>query len=117
MWVIMIDNHMPVFKEKALCAEYPAEWWFPQEVAGTSTKWSRTPEAMKARKICEGCPALLECRNYALAYSGLAGIWGGMDYQERRVIQNTLGITPIFMMDTYDTRVPKGPLVEEVSFD
>lgn len=100
---MMIDNHIPVFKEKALCAEYPAEWWFPEEVSGNSTKWSRTPDAMKAREICEDCLALMECRNYALAYSGLAGIWGGMDYQERRAIQKKLGITPIFMRDTYDS--------------
>ena len=103
----MIDNHMPVLTERALCADYPADWWFPQEVAGTSKKWSRTPEAMKARSICKECPAQRECLNYALAYSGLAGIWGGLDYQERRVIQNKLGIIPIFMTDTYDTRLYK----------
>ena len=103
----MIDNHMPVLTERALCADYPADWWFPQEVAGTSKKWSRTPEAMKARSICKECPAQRECLNYALAYSGLAGIWGGLDYQERRVIQNKLGITPIFMTDTYDSRLYK----------
>jgi len=104
----MIDNHMPVLTERASCQDYPADWWFPQEVAGTSKKWSRTPEAMKARKICEGCLAQRECLNYALAYSGLAGIWGGLDYQERRVIQEKLGITPIFMLDTYDSRFYKG---------
>lgn len=104
----MIDNHMPVLSEPALCADYPADWWFPQEVAGTSKQWSRTPDAMKARSICKECPAKEECLNYALAYSGLAGIWGGLDYQERRVIQNKLGITPIFMIDTYDSRFYKG---------
>lgn len=94
---------MPVFTQKASCVDYPADWWFPQEVAGTSKQWSRTPEAMKARSICQECPAMMECRNYALAYSGLAGIWGGLDYQERRDLQQNLGIVPIFMMDTYDS--------------
>lgn len=101
----MFDNHFPQFKEKASCAEHPAEWWFPDEVGGKSKAWSHTPDAMKARAICEDCPALMECRNYALAYSGLAGIWGGLDRQERDTLQKKLGITPIFMMDTYDSNV------------
>lgn len=103
----MIDNHMPLLTERASCQDYPAEWWFPQEVAGTSKQWSRTPDAMKARDICKSCPAQRECLNYALSYSGLAGIWGGTDYQERREIQKKLGVTPIHIMDTYDSRLYK----------
>lgn len=101
----MIGNHFPNLTEKAACADYDPEWWFPEEVAGRSKVWSRTPNAMKARSICADCPALMECRNYALAYSGLAGIWGGLDYQERRDLQEKLGITPIFMTDSYDSTV------------
>lgn len=100
-----MDNHFPEFTEKALCSEYPAEWWFPEEVSGKSKAWSHTPDAMKARAICKVCPALMECKNYALAYSGLAGIWGGLDRQERSLLQERLGITPIFMMDTYESNV------------
>jgi hypothetical protein len=47
----------------------------------------------------------MECRNYALAYSGLSGIWGGLDHIEREKLQEKLGITPIFMMNTYDNTV------------
>jgi WhiB family redox-sensing transcriptional regulator len=99
----MNSHHFPIFENRGSCADYPAEWWFPLEVAGTSRQWSRTPDAMKARSICAECPALMECRNYALAYSGLAGIWGGLDHQERRDLQEKLGVTPLFMMDTYDS--------------
>lgn len=101
----MIDNHFPDLKEKASCAEHPPEWWFPEEVSGKSTAWSHTPDAMKARAICKECPALMECRGYALAYSGLAGIWGGLDRQERTKLQEKLGITPIFMLDTYESNI------------
>jgi hypothetical protein len=101
----MINNHMPHFSEKASCEDYPAEWWFPEEVAGNNRQWSRTPEAMKARSICKECPALWECRSYALSYSGLAGIWAGQDWQERRELQMKLGITPIHMTDTYDSGI------------
>jgi WhiB family redox-sensing transcriptional regulator len=98
---VAVFNHFPNFEAKASCADYDPEWWFPTEVGGKSKAWSRTPEAMKAREICAECPALMECRNYALAYSGLAGIWGGLDHQERTKLQDKLGITPIFMLDTY----------------
>lgn len=101
----MIDNHFPALSEKAACAEHPAEWWFPEEPRRNDKSWSRTPDAMKARAICNDCPALMECRNYALAYSGLAGIWGGLDHVERKNLQEKLGITPIFMRDTYDSTV------------
>jgi WhiB family redox-sensing transcriptional regulator len=102
----MIDNHFPDFKEEALCSnsEYNPEWWFPKEVSGKSKAWSHTPEAKKARKICGECPAQTECRNYALAYSGLSGIWGGLDRQERTKLQEKLGITPLFILDTYDSK-------------
>ena len=109
----MNSHHFPVLENRASCADYPAEWWFPQEVAGTSKQWSRTLDALKARSICAECPALIECRNYALAYSGLAGIWGGMDHQERRALQEKLGIVPIFMIDTYDSSVFR-KVVEDV---
>ena len=98
----MIDNHFPVLSEKPSCQDYPLEWWFPEEIGGKSKAWSRTPNALKARSICEDCPVLMECRNYALAYLGLAGIWGGLDHQERKALQGKLGITPIFMTDTYN---------------
>jgi WhiB family redox-sensing transcriptional regulator len=99
----MIDNHMPNFKEKALCYDHDPKLWFPEEIHGNNKSWSRTPDAMKARKICNECPALMECRNYALAYSGLAGIWGGLDRIERTKLQEKLGITPLFILDTYDS--------------
>jgi hypothetical protein len=28
--------------------------------------------------------------------------WGGLDHQERKALQGKLGITPIFMTDTYN---------------
>jgi hypothetical protein len=101
----MIDNHFPQLSERASCQDYNPEWWFPDEPRGNNKSWSRTPDAMKARAICGDCPALMECRNYALAYSGLSGIWGGLDHVERQQLQEKLGITPIFMANTYDSTV------------
>lgn len=74
-----------VFSQKGACSntEFDPDWWFPQEKSGNS-KWSRTPDAMKARAICSHCPILEECRNYAVQYEGIYGIWGGWDWHEMR---------------------------------
>ncbi|MFM9694533.1 WhiB family transcriptional regulator [Streptomyces europaeiscabiei] len=37
-----------------------------------------------AERLCEGCPALLECRAYGLSDSRLSGVWGGLTEAERR---------------------------------
>lgn len=73
------------FSKRGLCSnpEYDPDWWFPQEKAG-KVQWSRTPDAMKARAICEQCPILQECREYACQYEGIYGIWGGWDWHEMR---------------------------------
>lgn len=108
-----IDHYLPVFENEASCANHDPELWFPQEVRG-SRVWTRTPDSMKARAICQECPALMECHNYSLQFSGLYGIWAGKDWYERNEIQKKLGITPIAMMDTYDSSVFRAP---EVTYD
>jgi WhiB family redox-sensing transcriptional regulator len=89
------SNDNPNFSTYGDCSneQYDPEWWFPVEKAGR-TSWSRTYEANTARAICKSCPLLVECRNYAIKYHGLTGIWGGMDRHERRTMQIQLGITP-----------------------
>ena len=43
------------------------------------------PEKAKAAKaICNTCVMMGQCLEYALAQSGLVGIWGGTDEDERR---------------------------------
>ena len=101
--MLMTTKHtLPVFENVASCASHDPELWFPQEVQ-RSNKWSRTPDAMKARAICATCPAFQECLDYALQFSGLYGIWAGQDWYERRDLQERLGILPTPMTDTYDS--------------
>jgi len=103
----MIDNHIPMFTGKALCADeaYDPDLWHPQELAGRGRKWSHTPEAILARSICSVCPAKQECRSYALQYFNLTGIWGGMDRLERHAMQVALKMTPMNWTDTYESAV------------
>jgi WhiB family redox-sensing transcriptional regulator len=74
------------FQNTAACASHDPELWFPQEKSGTRN-WTRTPDAIRARTICASCPARQECLEYSLKYTGLYGIWAGLDWYERREIQ------------------------------
>jgi WhiB family transcriptional regulator, redox-sensing transcriptional regulator len=38
----------------------------------------------RAKEICKGCPVMKECGDYAIANQEFAGVWGGMDEDERR---------------------------------
>jgi hypothetical protein len=107
----MIDNHIPMFTNEALCADkgYDPDWWHPQELSGRSRNWSHTPEATLARDICSVCPAKRECRAYALQYFNLTGIWGGMDRLERHAMQKGLRLNPINWTDTYESSVLSVP--------
>lgn len=39
-----------------------------------------------ARRICNACPAIDDCRDYAIAARELFGMWGGLTPTERRAI-------------------------------
>ena len=38
-----------------------------------------------AKRICQHCPVLLECRRHALAVREPYGVWGGMTEHERQL--------------------------------
>lgn len=42
--------------------------------------------AAKAKRICEGCDVLLDCRAYAMSSRENSGVWGGLSERERRRI-------------------------------
>ncbi len=58
---------------KGLCRDYDPEPWF-------STKVN---EQRIAKKICLGCPVILQCREWALDKHEFFGVWGGMTSDER----------------------------------
>lgn len=104
-------NFFPKFKNDPACAEDSnPEAWFPEfdaEVikdgrAGMRSRYSRTPEAMRARNICLNCPAYDECLEYSLKFKDLTGIWANLDTYERAIEQRVRGITPLSLPFTYD---------------
>lgn len=94
----MSEHNLPVFSNEALCKYYDPEWWFPDHERINTRK--RTKEEMLARTICTECTARTECLDYSLQYSGLFGIWAGLNEYERSSVQKQRGIVPTAMGDT-----------------
>jgi WhiB family redox-sensing transcriptional regulator len=55
--------------------------FFPQR---TRIRGERIRLEQAAKKICERCPVLAECRSYALEREERFGVWGGLTEAERR---------------------------------
>lgn len=58
----------PRFTAEPACADHEPElWWGDHDDAGM----------LLALTVCQGCPAQVECLEYALEYPEREGIWGG----------------------------------------
>ncbi|MEE2056950.1 WhiB family transcriptional regulator [Rhodococcus artemisiae] len=79
----------------ARCRGFDTSVFFPQKESG------RGPVAgaeNDAKKVCRTCPVISECRDHALRNAEQHGIWGGMNYSERRAADRArrLGrLTPV----------------------
>lgn len=65
-----------VWMSKGNCRNYPPATFFPSDGVGVD----------RARKICNGCPVLDTCLEYALENRIEHGVWGGCSERERRRI-------------------------------
>ena len=53
----------------AVCAQTNPDLWFA------------------AKKVCQTCPVVAECGEYAIRANILYGIWGGMTLRERQAVK------------------------------
>lgn len=65
------------WRDSALCQHVSPEIFFPEKGANVR----------QAKRICEGCPVLKECRSYALAHRDLIGVWGGLSDRDRALVR------------------------------
>ena len=49
---------------------------------------ARNRRIANAKTVCAGCPALTDCRSYALSAGETFGIWGGLTEDERASARN-----------------------------
>lgn len=60
----------------ALCAQTDADLWFPEK--------GETTVAHAAIRICQHCPLIDTCLDYALTNGERFGVWGGRSERQRR---------------------------------
>lgn len=65
------------------CVGEDPEIFFLPHNARMSIKRERVA---RAKKICDGCPVIEQCLEFALSMSEEYGVWGGMSEDERRKI-------------------------------
>jgi hypothetical protein len=77
-----MDNNVEwMWADDRHCADEPTGTFFPER--------GDTLAVDLAKTICQGCPYLEPCRQYAIADPSLSGIWGGLSGKERRLTRSS----------------------------
>lgn len=71
-----LNDYVPEWTERALCAQTDPEAFYP--VKGGSTR--------AAKKVCAACPVQQQCLEWALSQGEVFGVWGGSTHRERRTM-------------------------------
>lgn len=69
-----MDGDGAPWQNYAACASVDPELFFPKH-----------GDTFPAKRICAGCPVLLDCLEYATVHNEPSGIWGGLTPEERAV--------------------------------
>ena len=67
----------------AVCRRDEAGLFFAPSKEPTAARLSREAAA---KRVCAGCPVMVECREHALLQPEPYGVWGGLTAAERRVV-------------------------------
>lgn len=95
-------------KQTQCSIEGDPDWWFDYNQVGKSQFAETSQETKMAISICNRCDALNECRAWALKYSNLAGVWGGLVPSTRTRLQRNMGIKEIDFTMTWDSPMYMG---------
>lgn len=97
---LIVEHTFQTSKISQCAIEGDPDWWHDySEENGVLMEAS--PQTKMAISICNRCDALDECRDFAMQYSGLGGVWGGMVPATRTRIQNNEGIVTIPFVETW----------------
>jgi WhiB family transcriptional regulator, redox-sensing transcriptional regulator len=66
------------WRDDGLCRQSDPDIFFPDPSGSTR----------RAKQVCQACPVTTACLQYALGHDERFGVWGGLDEQERRQLQN-----------------------------
>ena len=80
----------PAFRDYALCAGMPSDWFFTPDVFKDELgKDEKPPQEryLKGREVCKRCFVRNDCLEYALKHKVRVGIWGGKTSSQRQRIK------------------------------
>ncbi|MCB1245882.1 MAG: WhiB family transcriptional regulator [Acidimicrobiia bacterium] len=70
------------WRESAACAGINSDIFFPSSDDESASA--------QAKSICETCPVRDACLQYSLSTNQAAGVWGGLDANERRRLRRRI---------------------------
>lgn len=70
------------WRTSSACRDEDPELFFPIGTTGPAVE-----QMDAAKRICNVCPVREECLEFALATNQDAGIWGGLNEDERRTLR------------------------------
>lgn len=77
--IVSLDEERPAWQADAACAGMPTDDFFPAGSTGQALD-----RIALAKAVCDTCPVVEECLEYALDTGQTDGVWGGMSEDERR---------------------------------
>lgn len=63
----------------AVCAQIDPDLWFAEE--------GNYQASIEAKKVCQTCPVVQQCLEYAIDNNILYGIWGASTLRERQAVK------------------------------
>lgn len=73
---------MLTWRSRSACLGEDPELFFPVGTTGPALE-----QTQRAKAVCRSCPVIDECLEWALQTHQDAGIWGGLDEDERRALR------------------------------
>lgn len=70
------------WRQNAACLDEDPELFFPDGTTGAAFD-----QIQRAKAVCRRCPVVRECLQWALDHNQDAGVWGGLNEEERRNIR------------------------------
>ena len=70
------------WRTDAICRDTDPDLFFPVGTTGQALV-----QIARAKEVCGECPVKNDCLEYALETNQDAGIWGGLDEEQRRAIR------------------------------
>ena len=76
----------------ARCRGVDMAMFFPQPEKG---RGAMVRAERHAKEVCRSCPVITACREHAVRTGETHGVWGGMNYAERRAFERATKLRPL----------------------